>query len=222
MYVFNRVYLALHPPPRLHPTVVPNVHTNIDCRGPVPFDDLATAHQVQQVPEEEVTLREHVHGLLLKANGNNKHLVSSAASDCLLNAGLGLRFVQVPAIMSAVEEGVDGMVAAEEVASAVAGVMCALKQLDTRQRESPEDETVSKFKAARQVMCLVKIGGFDADEFKVRGGGCRLVFRHLPVGLAATCWPLKRHHGDFYYLFIYLFKDTRCDFLRGFIPRTWS
>lgn len=128
---------------------------------------LCRRQQVQEIPEEEVTLSELVYDLLLKGGGNSKRLAPSAASECLLHARLGLRFVQVPAIMSAVEEGEDGLVAAKEVADAVAGVMCALKELDNRQRESPEDETVHEFKASRHTEGFAKAAGLDAEEFEV-------------------------------------------------------
>lgn len=124
--------------------------------------------KVQEIPEEEVVLRGRVHDLLLKANENNERLTASAASTCLRNAGLGLRFVQVPAIMSTVEEGPDGLLAAHEVANAVAGVMCALKQLHTRQHESAEHETVISFKASRQAEGFAQVTGINADDFKVR------------------------------------------------------
>lgn len=114
-------------------------------------------------------MRDRVHALLLKAHGrNNGRLTSSAASECLLNAGLGLRFVQVHAVMSVVEEGEDGLMEAMEVANAVAGVMCALKQLHTRQHANKDDETVNVFKTSRQTEGLAKVAGLDADEFKVR------------------------------------------------------
>ncbi|CAM9894252.1 unnamed protein product, partial [Hapterophycus canaliculatus] len=119
--------------------------------------------KVQEVPEEEMALRERVHGILLNANGSNDGMTSSAASDYLYGAGLGLRYVS--AIMSAVTVGDDGIVAAKEVADAVAGVMCALKQLERRQYLSAEDASVSEFKASRQAEGRAKVAGMDADEF---------------------------------------------------------
>lgn len=49
---------------------------------------------MQQVPEEEVALRERVHGILLEASSGGERMTSSAASECLYGAGLGLRYVQ--------------------------------------------------------------------------------------------------------------------------------
>lgn len=70
--------------------------------------------------------------------------------------------------MSAVTVGEDGIVAAKEVADAVAGVMCALNQLESRQYQSAEDASVNEFRATRQAEGLAKVAGLDADEFKVR------------------------------------------------------
>lgn len=70
--------------------------------------------------------------------------------------------------MSAVTVSEDGVVAAKEVADAVAGVMCALKQLENRQHESAEDECVTEFRASRQSEGLAKVAGLNADEFTVR------------------------------------------------------
>lgn len=70
--------------------------------------------------------------------------------------------------MSAVTVSEDGVVAAKEVADAVAGVMCALKQLESRQYESAEDECVTEFRASRQAEGLAKVAGLNADEFTVR------------------------------------------------------
>lgn len=124
-------------------------------------------HQVQEVPEEEMAISKRVHGILLKANGNRERMRPSTASECLTHAGLGLRFVQVPAIISAVEDGEDGLFAAEEVANAVAGVMCALKQLHARQHANDSDEKVEVFKTSRKAEGLAKVSGLNADEFKV-------------------------------------------------------
>lgn len=70
--------------------------------------------------------------------------------------------------MSAVSVGEDGIVAAKEVADAVAGVMCALNQLESRQYQSAEDASVNEFRTTRQAEGLAKVAGLDADEFKVR------------------------------------------------------
>lgn len=75
---------------------------------------------------------------------------------------------QVSAIMSAVTVGEDGIVAVKEVADAVAGVMCALKQLETRQHLSSEDAGVNEFKASRQAEGRATVAGMDADGFKVK------------------------------------------------------
>lgn len=69
--------------------------------------------------------------------------------------------------MSEVEEDKDGVVAAQEVANAVAGVMCALEQLHIRQHAPEEDETVTVFKAAREMEGSSKVAGLNADEFTV-------------------------------------------------------
>ncbi|CAN0314494.1 unnamed protein product [Ectocarpus sp. 12 AP-2014] len=121
--------------------------------------------KVQEIPEEEMALRERVYSILVEANGGDEHMTSLGASECLYNAGLGLRYVQVPAIMSTVTVSEDGVVAAKEVADAVAGVMCALKQLESRQHESAEDECVTEFRASRQAEGLAKVAGLNADEF---------------------------------------------------------
>lgn len=42
-----------------------------------------------------MALRERVHGILLAANGGEERMVASGVSECLYNAGLGLRYVQV-------------------------------------------------------------------------------------------------------------------------------
>lgn len=42
-----------------------------------------------------MALRERVHGILLAANGGDEHMIASGVSECLYNAGLGLRYVQV-------------------------------------------------------------------------------------------------------------------------------
>ena len=115
-----------------------------------------------------MVLSERVHDLLLKANGNKIRLSAAAASECLLNAGLGLRFVQVPAMMSTVAEGEDGLVHSRDVASAAAGIMCALKKIHARQLVSADDETVQAFKTSRQAEGLVRVSGLDADQFKVK------------------------------------------------------
>lgn len=65
------------------------------------------------------------------------------------------------------QEGEDGLMATEEVANAVAGVMCALKQLHMRQNASIEDETVIEFRTARKTENLAKVAGLTADEFTV-------------------------------------------------------
>lgn len=70
--------------------------------------------------------------------------------------------------MSAVTTGEDGIVAANDVADAVAGVMCALKQLESRQIHSAEDASVNDFKNSRQAEGLAKVADLDAVEFKVR------------------------------------------------------
>lgn len=127
--------------------------------------------QVQEIPEEESALIERVRKILLEANGQNERLTSSAASECLANAGLGLRFVQVPAIMSAVEEGEDGLVEVEEVANAVAGIMCALNQMHSWQQEGSGNQTVTDFKVTRQAEGIATVAGLDADGFKVRSRG---------------------------------------------------
>ncbi len=79
--------------------------------------------------------------------------------------------------MSAVTVSEDGIVAAKEVADAVAGIMCALKQLESRQYQSVEDASVSEFRASRQAEGLAKVAGLNAEEFQVRaaggGGGAR-------------------------------------------------
>lgn len=77
--------------------------------------------------------------------------------------------------MSAVTVSEDGIVAAKEVAEAVAGIMCALKQLESRQHQSMEDASVNEFRASRQAEGLAKVAGLNAEEFKVRaaGGGRR-------------------------------------------------
>lgn len=41
-----------------------------------------------------MALRERVHGILLQANDSGEDMTSSAASECLYGAGLGLRYVQ--------------------------------------------------------------------------------------------------------------------------------
>ena len=51
--------------------------------------------QVQEIPEEEVALSERVHGILLAANGGEERMIATEVSECLYNAGLGLRYVQV-------------------------------------------------------------------------------------------------------------------------------
>lgn len=135
-------------------------------------------------------LSDLVYDLLLEGGGNNKRLAPSAASECLLHAGLGLRFVQVPAIMSAVEEGEDGLVAAKEVSNAVAGVMCALKELDNRQRESPEDETVHEFKASRHTEGFAKAAGLDAEEFEVK----RVMLTCRYVSCKTGCLSSQQEH----------------------------
>lgn len=132
--------------------------------------------------------------LLLKANGNNGRLTSSAASEYLLNAGLGLRFVQVHAAMSVVEEGEDGLMEATEITNAVAGVMCALKQLHTRQYENKDDETVNVFKTSRQIEGLAKVAGLDADEFKVRERGFKGFHRRVGSPAAGVLKPYHRVH----------------------------
>ncbi|CAM9731190.1 unnamed protein product [Scytosiphon promiscuus] len=124
--------------------------------------------KVQEVPEEEMALRERVHGILLQVDGGGEGMTPSAASECLYDAGLGLRYVS--AIMSAVTAREDGMVAVKEVADAVAGVMCALKQLERRQHQSAEDATVSEFKASRRGEGRAKVAGMDADDFKAKLG----------------------------------------------------
>lgn len=85
-------------------------------------------------------------------------------------SGAAARATQVPAIMSAVTVGKDGNVAAKEVADAVAGVMCALNQLECRQNQSSKDASVNNFRATRQAEGLAKVAGLDADEFKVGAG----------------------------------------------------
>ena len=70
--------------------------------------------------------------------------------------------------MSAVTVSADGIVMAKEVADAVAGVMCALKQLESRQHQSAEDASVNEFRASRQAEGLATVAGMTADEFKVR------------------------------------------------------
>eukprot|EP00752_Nemacystus_decipiens_P005237 g4753.t1 len=126
--------------------------------------------KVQEVPEEEVALSERVYDILLAANGGEERMVASDASDCLYRAGLGLRYVQVPAIMSAVTVGEDGIVAANEVADAVAGVMCALNHLQSRQHHSEGDASVNRFRATRQAEGLAKVAGLDSEEFKIKLG----------------------------------------------------
>lgn len=73
--------------------------------------------------------------------------------------------------MSAVTVGEDGVVAATEVADAVAGVVCALNHLESRQCQSAEDASVNEFRATRQAEGLAKVAGLGADEFKVRSAG---------------------------------------------------
>ena len=85
-----------------------------------------------------------------------------------LISGAAGRATKVPAIMSAVTVGEDGIVAAKEVADAVAGVMCALNRLESRQYHSAEDASVNEFRATRQAEGLAKVAGLDAEEFKVR------------------------------------------------------
>lgn len=126
-----------------------------------------THEQVQEIPEEEMVLSERIRDLLLKANGNEERLPAAVASECLLNAGLGLRFVQVPAMMSAIDEGEDGLVDSREVANAAAGIMCALKKIHARQLASAEDVTVKDFKASRRPEGLARVSGLDVDEFEV-------------------------------------------------------
>ncbi|CAM9106027.1 unnamed protein product [Pylaiella littoralis] len=126
--------------------------------------------KVQEVPKAEIALRERVHGILLEANGGDSHMTSSEASDFLYKAGLGLRYVQVLAIMSAVTAGEDRIVEANDVADAVAGVMCALKQLESRQAYSKEDTSVNEFRNSRQAEGLAKVAGLDVNEFKSKLG----------------------------------------------------
>lgn len=114
-----------------------------------------------------MVLATRVQSLLMKATRNKDRLTSSAASECLINAGLGLRFVQVPAIMSTIEEGEDGLMSVDEVANAVAGVMSALEKLHAQQHTSKNDEIVTKFKESRQIQLLTSVAGFDENEFKV-------------------------------------------------------
>lgn len=123
--------------------------------------------QVQEIPEEEIVLSERIRNLLLNANGNEERLPAAVASECLLNAGLGLRFVQVPAMMSSVDEDEDGLVDSKEVANAAAGIMYALKQIHARQLVSAEDETVKDFKTSRRPEGLARVAGLDVDEFEV-------------------------------------------------------
>lgn len=42
-----------------------------------------------------MALRERVYSILVEANGGDEHMTSLGASECLYNAGLGLRYVQV-------------------------------------------------------------------------------------------------------------------------------
>lgn len=114
-----------------------------------------------------MVLSERIRNLLLKANGDEERLPAAVASECLLNAGLGLRFVQVPAMMSAVDEGEDGLVDSKEVANAAAGIMHALKKIHARQVVSAEDITVKDFKTSRRPEGLDKVSGLDVDEFEV-------------------------------------------------------
>lgn len=72
--------------------------------------------------------------------------------------------------MSAVAIGDDGIVAAKEVAEAVAGVVCALSHLESRQNLCGEDASVTEFRATRQAEGLAQVAGLGADEFKVRAG----------------------------------------------------
>lgn len=112
--------------------------------------------------------------------------------------------------MSAVTVGEDGIVAAKEVADAVAGVMCALNQLESRQYQSAEDASVNEFRATRRAEGLAKVAGLGADEFKVRHGrrggnmfsamanGDHLTFHRLPLSMhrhycAVACLPSSRH-----------------------------
>lgn len=42
-----------------------------------------------------MALRERVYSILVEANGGDERMTSLGASECLYNAGLGLRYVQV-------------------------------------------------------------------------------------------------------------------------------
>lgn len=106
-------------------------------------------------------------------------------------SGTAAPTTQVPAIMSAVTVGKDGVVAAKEVADAVAGVMCALNQLESRQYQSAEDASVNEFRATRQAEGLAKVAGLNADEFKVRPRGEQSRTNVTPVAYSDNF--LQRH-----------------------------
>lgn len=53
---------------------------------------------MQEIPEEESDLSHTVHALLLKASNGRETLTAPTASECLKQAGLGLRFVQASGV----------------------------------------------------------------------------------------------------------------------------
>ncbi|CAM9177686.1 unnamed protein product, partial [Discosporangium mesarthrocarpum] len=90
--------------------------------------------KMQEVPQEEQAMAHHIAKLLTEAKQRcGGRLTAGDASDCLNRADLGLRFVQVCAIMSEVEESAEGEVEVESVATAAAGMTMALNSLHLSQ-----------------------------------------------------------------------------------------
>lgn len=74
--------------------------------------------------------------------------------------------------MSEVEEDENGLVKVQEVASTVAGILCALKQLHTSQHTiDGGKQSATVFKAARKTEDLAKVAGLEMEQFTVSNIG---------------------------------------------------
>ncbi|CAM9230470.1 unnamed protein product [Choristocarpus tenellus] len=124
------------------------------------------SEKIQEVPQEEKALIKHITTLLNTASqGTSERLTHMAASECLNRADLGLRFVQVHAIMCEVHMTADGFVNVQDVAETAAGVITALRTLHKGQKASMDCATTDFYKSAYKKEDFSRVAGLAEQEF---------------------------------------------------------